>query len=167
MVSQGSLSLVAAVTGLIAAIAGLVSAGIAKSAAKHAQHVERRSLLRDLTAAANSVIAVSLQIDGTSRELELAYRDSFSLAGRSGGEKHLVEEMKRKQRRVDELGEEARKLLDNYESLNDYDVDYLISLVTRFEGYEYQVLRVKEDLSQKLTSTKQDIRERRPGSKSA
>ena len=161
---QGTLSLIsviggtlAAVGGLFAAIAAFRSAGIAKTAANHAQEVERRSLLREVTAVGQSVIAESFRVDDLSNNLKRAYRNLSVFAGQTGGsrEKVHVEEVEKKQREVVTLQQGAMGSLENRESLRAMSEEELTGLLTKFEGYLIEIRRVKEKLGQELASVEQ------------
>lgn len=99
---QGTLAAISAVTGLIgaagglfAAIAAFRSAGTAKDAAKRAQEVDRRGLVRDVATTANNVIAESIRVDDIGNKLRLAYQTLITFSGRSGGDipKQLTDEI--------------------------------------------------------------------------
>lgn len=162
--NESTLSLIAAVGGVVAAVGGLFaaiaafrSAGVAKSAAEHAQEVERRSLLRDVSAAAQSVIAESLRIDDLSNNLKRAYRQLSTFAGQTGGSRENlhIEEVEKKQRDVGPLQQKGREFLENHEALRSMSEENLTESLTQFEGYLTQIRRVKEKLSQDLASVEQ------------
>ena len=148
---------VAAVGGLFAAIAAFRSAGIAKSAAAHAQQVEHRSLVRDVTAAAQSVIAESLRVDDLSNNLKRACRDLSVFVGQTGGsrEKVHIEDVEKKQGEILPLQKEAMDSLENRESLRAMSYEELTELLIKFEGYLIQIRRIKEKLDQELASVDQ------------
>lgn len=159
---EGTLSLISAITGVVAAVGGLFaaiaafrSAGTAKGAAARAQEVERRSILRDVNAAAQSVIAESFRVDDLSNNLKCAYRDHFVFAGRGSRDKGQVEKVERKQREVGALQQETMGSLENREALRAMSEEELTGLLTKFEGYLIQVRRVKEKLVQELASVEQ------------
>jgi replicative DNA helicase len=75
--SQGIINWISALAGLVAAGGGLwaaraahQSAVTAQEAARHAESVERRAVLRDLVATAHSVIAESIRINALVEEVK-------------------------------------------------------------------------------------------------
>ncbi|HHJ16273.1 MAG TPA: hypothetical protein ENJ80_06205 [Gammaproteobacteria bacterium] len=158
---QGTLSMISAVGGVVAAFGGLFaalaafrSAGIAKNAADRAQEVERRSLIRDVTASAQAVIAESLRVDDLSNNLKREYKDLSIFSGGVGGsrEKVHVDAVEEKQRGVMSLQQEALSTLENGEALRGMSEETLSGLLAKYEGYLIQIRRVKEKLLLELGS---------------
>ncbi|HEX9273567.1 MAG TPA: hypothetical protein VGA01_15280, partial [Candidatus Binatia bacterium] len=107
-------ALVAAAGGVWAARAAHRSAVTAQEAARHAENVDRRGLLRDLTTTAHRVVAESLQIGSLIEELKTEYRMLATSSGQSGSsrEKLLIQRAEAKQKEVCLLQAEARKLIE-------------------------------------------------------
>jgi hypothetical protein len=164
VMDQGNLSIISAVGGVVAAFGGLFaalaafrSAGVAKNAADRAQEVESRSLIRDVTASAQAVIAESLRVDDLSNNLKREYKDLSIFSGGVGGsrEKVHVDAVEDKQKGVIPLQQEALGILENGETLRGMSEETISGLLTKYEGYLIQIRRVKEKLGIELGSVKQ------------
>jgi hypothetical protein len=161
----GTLAAISAVTGLIgaagglfAAIAAFRSAGTATDAAKRAQEVDRRGLVRDVATVANNLIAETIRVDDSGNKLKQAYQTLATCSGQSGGSRPrlLIDEVERKQKEVDPLQQEALALLKKRETFSNSTEDELARLLTKMEGYLVQVRRVKEKFIHDLESVERD-----------
>ena len=105
--------LVAAAGGVWAARAAHRSAVTAQEAARHAEKVDRRGLLRDVCVTAHRVVAESLQIGSLLEELKTEYRMLATSAGESGSsrEKLLIQRAEGQQKEISPLQKEARLLI--------------------------------------------------------
>lgn len=162
---QGTLAAISAVAGLIGAAGGLFaaiaacrSAGTAKDAAKRAQEVDRRGLVRDVATAANNVVAETIRVDDIGNKLKQAYQTLATFSDQSGGSrlKLFIEEVERKQNQVVPLQQEALALLEKRETFSNSSEDDLALLLTKLEGYLVQVRRVKEKFVHDLESVERD-----------
>jgi hypothetical protein len=153
-------ALVAVAGGVWAARAAHRSAGTAQEAAKHAENVDRRGLLRDLTTAAHRVVAESLQIGLLIEELKTEYRMLATSSGQSGSsrEKLLIQRAEAKQKEVCLLQEEAARLIEARAQLRNASEEELTESLTKFDGYLVQVLRIKDSLEREVTATAGDNR---------
>ena len=144
--------------GLFAAVAAFRSAGAAKEAAKHAQQVEHRELVRDVIAAAQNTIAETMRVDDICNRLKMGYRDLSIFTGQTGGsrEKVHIDEVEKKQKQVIPPQQEALKLLEDKKLLLDKEESALTDELVKFEGYVIQVRRVKEKLEQDLISLERE-----------
>jgi replicative DNA helicase len=97
---QEIITLIPAIAGLMAVAGGVWaahaahrSAVTAQEAARHAEIVDRRGLLRDLTTTAHRVVAESVQIASLIEELKTEHRVLAAFSGQSGGsrEKLLIQ----------------------------------------------------------------------------
>ena len=163
---QGTLSTISAIGGIVAAVGGTFaalaawrSAGLAKNAADRAQEVERRSLLREVTATAQSVIAESLRVDHLANELKSKYGDLFILAGQTGVSRKrvLVDKIEETRKGVVPLQQEAKASLGKSETLRTMPEEGLSQLLTKFEGNLIQIRQVKEKFGLELVSVEQQI----------
>ena len=162
---QGTLAAIAAVTGLIgaagglfAAIAAFRSAGTAKDAAKRAQEIGRRGLVRDVATTANNVVGETIRVDDIGNRLKQAYQTLATFSGQSGGSrpKLFIEEVERKQKEVVPLQQEALTLLEKRETISNSSEDDLALLLTKLEGYLVQIRRVKEKFMHDLESVERN-----------
>ena len=161
---QGTLSTISAIGGIVAAVGGTFaalaawrSAGLAKNAADRAQEVERRSLLREVTATAQSVIAEGLRVDDLANKLKSGYGDQFKLSGNTGGsrERMLVDKVEETRKGVVPMQQEAKDSLEKSETLRTMREEGLSELLTRFEGNLIQIRQVKENFGLELNSVEQ------------
>jgi hypothetical protein len=141
-------ALMAVAGGVWAARAAHRSAVSAQEAARHAEKVERRGLLRDLTTTAHRLVAESLQMGSLIEELTTEYRILATLSGQSGGsrEKLLIQRAEAKQKEICPLQEEAQKLLEERAQLLNASEEELPQALSKFDGYLIQVLRTKDSL---------------------
>lgn len=158
-------ALMAVAGGVWAARAAQRSAVCAQEAAKHAEKVERRGLLRDLTTTAHRLVAESLQMGPLIQELTTEYRILATLSGQSGGsrEKLLIQRAEGKQKEISPLQEEAQKLLEERAQLLNASEEDLTQALSRFDGYLIQVLRTKDSLGRELAAVAGDNRIHREG----
>ena len=164
---QEILALIAAVTGLLAAAGGLWagraahrSAVTAQEAAGHAQEVDRRGLLRDLSAAANRVFSEALQIGSLVEELKTEYRTLATSSGQSGGsrEKLLIQRAEAKQKEILPLQDEARKLIEERAQLGNASEEDLTQSLSKLDACFVQVLRIRDSLEREIAATAGDNR---------
>lgn len=152
--------LVAAAGGVWAARAAHRSAVTAQEAARHAEKVDRRGLLRDVCVTAHRVVAESLQIGSLLEELKTEYRMLASSVGESGSsrEKLLIQRAEGQQKEISPLQEEARRLIQERAQLGTASEERLTELLSKFDGYLVQVLRIKDSLDRQLAATAGDNR---------
>lgn len=159
---------------LIAAVAGLVVAGgsvwaaraahrsavAAQEAASHAERIERRGLLRDLSTIAHRLVAEALQIGSLVEELKTEYRMLATSSGQSGSsrEKLLIQKAEAKQKEIEPLQEEARKVIEDRVQLRHGSEDELTLSLSKFDGYLVQILRIKGSLEREVVATAGDNR---------
>ena len=162
---QSTLTIISAVGGVIGAVGGLFaavaafrSAGTAKEAAKHAQQVEHRELVRDVIAAAQNTIAETMRVDDISNKLKMGYRELSIFTGQLGGSRGKAHtgEVEKKQQQVIPLQQEAIKLLEDKKSLREKEESELTDELVKYEGYVIQVRRVKEKLELDLASVERE-----------
>jgi hypothetical protein len=164
---QETIILIPAIAGLVAAAGGVWAARAAQrsainaqEAARHAEKVDRRGLLRDLSMTAHRLVAESLQIGSLIEELKTEYRMLASSSGESGSsrEKLLIQRVEDQQKEISPLQEEARKLIEARAQLLPASEDDLTQLLSKFDGYLVQVLRIKDSLDRELAATAGDNR---------
>jgi hypothetical protein len=164
---QETILLLSAFAGLLAIAASVwaaraahQSALTAQAAAQHAEQVDRRGLLRDLSTAAHRLVAEALQINSLIEELKTEYRLAATSAGQSGSsrEKLLIQRADGKQKEVFPLQEDAQKLIEERGLLGATTEAELTQMLLKFDGYLVQVLRVKEGLQRELATTAGDNR---------
>jgi hypothetical protein len=164
---QEILTLIAAIAGLVAAAGGVWaaraahrSAVSAQEAAKHAEKVDRRGLFRDLSMTAHRVVAQSVEIGSLTEELKTEYRMLSSSSGGSGSsrEKLLIQRVETQQKEVSPLQEEARNLIQARAQLGTASEEDLTQLLSKFDGYLVQILRIKDRLERELAATAGDNR---------
>jgi hypothetical protein len=158
-------ALMAVAGGVWAACAAHRSAVTAQEAARHAERVDRRGLLRELTTTAHRLVAESLQMGSLIEELTTEYRILATLSGQSGGsrEKLLIQRAEAKQKEVCPLQEEAQRLLEERAQLLNASEEDLTQALSKFDGYLIQVLRSKDSLARELTAVAGDNRIHRQG----
>jgi hypothetical protein len=167
MMLQEILTLIPAIAALLA-VAGAVwaaraahrSAASAQDAVRHAEKVDRRGLMRELTTTAHRLVAESLQMGSLIEELTTEYRILATLSGQSGGsrEKLLIQRTEAKQKEVCPLQEEAQKLLEERAQLLNASEEDLTQALSKFDGYLIQVLRTKDNLGRELAAVAGDNR---------
>lgn len=162
---QNTLTVIAAVTGLVSAVAGafaavaaFLSAGTAKDAAKHAERVERRGLLRDVLSVAQNVVAETMRVDDLANQLKQEYRTLATFSGQTGGSRPqlFIADVESKQQGIIPLQQEAMKIADKKESLRVSTEEELTNLLTKLDGYLVQTRRVKEKFAHDLESVQRD-----------
>jgi hypothetical protein len=161
MLSEDIIALLSAIFALTAATGGLWaaraahrSAVIAQEAARHAQSIDRRGILRDLITSCHRLIAESVQISSLIEELKAEYRILASFSGESGGsrEKFMIQRAESKQREISAMQEEAQqRIQERAQLLNASDEDFTEAL-SKFDGYLVRVLRTKDSLERELAS---------------
>src|SRR5262245_27077005 len=97
MLSEEIITLISAIVALTGAVGGLWAAGAAHrsaiaahEAARHAERVDRRGILRDLISTCHRLIAESVQIGSLTEELKTEYRILASSSGQSGGSREKL-----------------------------------------------------------------------------
>jgi hypothetical protein len=164
---QETITLIPAIAGLAAAAGGVWaaraahrSAVTAQEAARHAEKVDRRGLLRDLSTAVHRVVDESLQIGSLIQELKTEYRMLATSSGQSGSsrEKLLIQRAEAKQKEIYPLQEEALKLIEERAQLRDASEEDLTQSLSKFDGYLVQVLRIKDGLEREVTAAAGDNR---------
>ena len=81
-------------------------------------------------------------------------------SGQSGSsrEKLLIQRAEAKQKEVYPLQEEARKLIEQRAQLYNASEEDLTQLLSKFDGYLVQVLRIKDSLEREVVATARDNR---------
>jgi hypothetical protein len=147
-------ALAAAAGALFAARASQRSAIAAHEAARHAETVDRRGILRDLMAACHRLVAEAIQTDALIEELKTEYRLLSALSGQSGSnsEKRHILQAESKQKEILALQEQAqRQIQDQAQLLGASEQDLTLSL-SKFDGYLVQTLRIKSSLEREIAS---------------
>ncbi len=164
---QETITLIPALVGLVAAAGGVWaaraahrSAVTAQEVARHAEKVDRRGLMRDLSTTAHRVVAESLQIGLLIEELKIEYRMLATSSGQSGSsrEKLLIQRAEAKQKEMWPLQEEARKLIEERAQLGNASEEDLTQSLSKFDGYLVEVLRIKDSLVREVAATAGDNR---------
>jgi DNA repair exonuclease SbcCD ATPase subunit len=165
--SQEMITLISALAGFMVAAGGLYaahaarsSAVIAQEAAKHAERVDRRGLLRDLITTAHRLIAESMQVGSLIEELKTEYQTLARFSGQAGGsrEKLLIQRAESKQKELFRLKEEAEKLIEKRAHLLDASEEDFTQALTKFDGYLVQVFRIKDSLQREVAAVAGDNR---------
>lgn len=155
MSSVDFIPLIAALAGLTAAAGGLWAARAAHrsaisshEAARHAERVDRRGILRDLIATCHRLITESVQIGSLIEELKTEYRTLAALSGQSGGasEKRHILQAESKQKELLALQEEAQERIRERAQLLNASEEEIAQALSKFDGYLIQVLRLKSGL---------------------
>jgi len=163
---QNVLSFIAVVTGLIGAIAGLYaaftayrSAGMAKSAAKHAQETDRRGLAREVSSITNKIVAESVRVDDIANKLKQSYRALAVFNGQTNGSRPelFIESVADQQKHIVPLQQEAIDLLDKRDVFRKFSEEELTQLLLKIEGNLLHIRRVKEKFMLDLESVERDI----------
>ncbi len=161
MLSADIITLISAIAALIGAGGGLWAASAAHrsaisalEAARQAEKVDRRGILRDLITTCHRIIAESVQIGSLTEELKTEYRMLATSSGQSGGSKeklHLLR-IDSKQKEIFALQEEAeQQIQERAQLLNASEEDFTQAL-SKFDGYLVQALRVKSSLEREIAS---------------
>lgn len=147
-------ALIAAAGGLWAARASHRSAITAHEAARHAESIDRRGLLRDLVTTCHRLVAESIQTGSLIEELKAEYRILATFSGQSGGsrEKLLVQRAEARQKEILVLQEDAQKRIEQRAQLLNASEEDFIQALSKFDGYLVQVLRIKDSLERELAS---------------
>lgn len=157
--SQEIINWISAIAGLVAAGGGLwaaraahQSAVTAQEAARHAESVELRGVLRDLVVTAHGVIAESIRINSLVEEVKSEIRTLARYTGNVGGssEKLVIEKAETKHSEILPLQEEAEKLVEGRALLTDASEEDLTQALSKFDGYLIRVRRVKDDLEREV-----------------
>jgi hypothetical protein len=158
-------TLAAAVASILAARAACQSAVNARESALLAEKAQRRSLLRDLSIAANRVIAEALQISLLVEELKTEYRMLATASGQAGSsrERLLIQRAEAKHKEIAPLQEEATKIIADRVLLGTASEEETTELLSRFDGQLVQILRIKEGLAREVAATAGDNRIHREG----
>jgi len=169
---QDTTILILAIVGLVAAAGGVWaaraahrSAVMALEAARHAENVDRRGLLRDLCGTAHCVVAESIQIGSLIEDLKTEYRLLATSSGQSGSsrEKLLIQRAEAKQKETLPLQEEARKLIEERALLGNASEEDLTQALSKFDGYLVQVLGIRDSLEREVAAAAGDNRIHREG----
>jgi hypothetical protein len=172
MFSQDIITLISAIAALTAAAGGLWaaraahrSAMTAHEAARHAETVDRRGILRDLIITCHRLIAESVQIGSLIQDLKAEYRILATFSGQSGGsrEKFLIQRAESKQKEILALQEEAQRRIEERAQLVNASEDDFTHALSKFDGYLVQVLRIKDNLERELASVAGNNRMHREG----
>ena len=164
---QETVTLIPAIAGLVAAAGGVWaaraahrSAITAQEAARWAEKVDRRGLLRDLSSTAHRIVDESLQIGLLIEELKTEYRMLATSSGQSGSsrEKLLIQRAEAKQKEVCPLQEEAQKLIEERTQLRNVSEEDLTQLLSKFDGDLVHVLRIRESLEKEVVAAAGDNR---------
>jgi hypothetical protein len=167
MLSQDITTLISAVAALMAAAGGCWaaraayrSAITAHEAARHAERVDRRGILRDLITTCHRLIAESVHIGPLIEELKTEYRMLATFSGQSGGsrEKLLIQRAESKQKEILVLQEEAQQLIEERAQLLNASEEDFTQTLSKFDGYLVQVLRIKDSLEREITAVAGDNR---------
>ena len=147
-------ALTAAAGGLWAARAAHRSSMTAREAAKHAERVDRREILRDLITTCHRLIAESIQLGSLIQELKAEYRILAAFSGQSGGsrEKLLIQRAESKQKEIRALQEEAQRQIQERARLLHASEEDFTHALSKFDGYLVQVLRIKDSLEREIAS---------------
>jgi len=139
---QDTLTVIAAVTGLVSAVAGgfaalaaFLSAGTAKDAARHAETVERRGLIRDVLSVAQNVVAETIRVDDLANQLKQEYRTLATFSGNNGGRRPqlFIADVESKHQGINPLQQEALKITDEKDSLRASTEEELTNLLTKLD----------------------------------
>src|SRR6266480_3559745 len=164
---QEIVTLIPAIGGLMAVAGGVWaaraahrSAVTAQEAAQHAEKVDRRGLLRELTTTAHRVVTESVQIASLIEELKTEHRVLAAFSGQSGSsrEKLLIQRAEAKQKEVCPLQEEAQKLIEERTQLRNVSEEDLTQLLSKFDGDLVHVLRIRESLEKEVAAAAGDNR---------
>lgn len=161
MLSEDIITLISAIAALTGAAGGLWaaraahrSAVSAHEAAKQAEKVDRRGILRDLITTCHRLTAESVQIGSLTEELKTEYRMLATSSGQSGGsrEKLHILRIESKQKEIFALQEEAQQQIrERGQLLNASEEDFMQAL-SKFDGYVVQALQVKSSLEREIAS---------------
>jgi hypothetical protein len=115
---------------------------------------------RDLSTTAHPVVVESLQIGSLIEELKTEYRMLATSSGQSGSsrEKLLIQRAEAKQKEMYPLQEEALKLIEDRAQLRDASEEDLTHLLSKFDGYLVQLLRIKHSLEREVAAAAGDNR---------
>ncbi len=169
---QEIVTLIPAIGGLMAVAGGVWaaraahrSAVTAQEAAQHAEKVDRRGLLRELTTTAHRVVTESVQIASLIEELKTEHRVLAAFSGQSGSsrERLLIQRAEAKQKGVLPLQEEAQKLIEERTQLFNACEEELTQALNKFDGYFIQVLQIKQNLGREVAAVAGDNRIHREG----
>jgi hypothetical protein len=147
-------ALTGAAGGLWAARAAHRSAILAHDAARHAEKLDRRGILRDLITICHRVIAESAQIGSLAEELKTEYRLLATLSGQSGSkrEKLHILKVESKQKEIVALQQAAQQQIQDRAQLLNASEEEFTQALSRFDGYLVQALQIKGSLEREIAS---------------
>lgn len=161
MFSQDFILMIAAIAALTAAAGGLWaaraahrSAMTAYEAARHAERIDRRGLLRDLITTCHRLIAESVQLGSLIEELKTEYRMLATFSGQAGGarEKLHILRAESKQKEIITLQKEAQQRIEERAQLLNASEEDFAQALSKFDGYLVQVLGLKDSLEREIAS---------------
>jgi hypothetical protein len=161
MLSEEIITVISAIAALTGAAGGLWAARAAHrsaisahEAARHAEKVDRRGILRDLITTCHRLIAESVQIGSLTEELKTEYRLLATSSGQSGGsrEKLHILRIDTKQKEILALQEEAQQQIQERAQLLSASEDDFTQALSKFDGYLVQALSVKSSLEREIVS---------------
>src|SRR5262245_30313293 len=161
MLSEDIITLISAIAALAGAAGGLWAARAAHrsaisahEAARHAEKVDRRGILRDLITTCHRLIAESVQIGSLTEELKTEYRMLATSSRQSGGSREKIHVLRIDSKQNEILAlqdQEQKQIQDSGELVNGSEEDFTQAL-SKFDGYLVQALRVKSSLEREIAS---------------
>src|SRR5262245_1531760 len=161
MLSEDIITLISAIAALAGAAGGVWAARAAHrsvisahEAARHAEKVDRRGIMRDLITTCHRLITESVQIGSLTEELKTEYRMLATSSGQSGGsrEKLHVLRIDSKQKEILALQEEAQLQIQERALLLNASEEDFTQVLSKFDGYLVQALSVKSSLEREIAS---------------
>jgi len=158
-------ALTVAAGGLWAARAAHRSASSAHDAARYAEKVDLRGILRDLITTCHRVIAESAQIDSLAEELKTEYRLLATFSGQSGSKREKVHilRVESKQKDIVALQQEAQQQIKQRTAMLSASEQEVTEALIKFDGYLVQVLQIKGSLEREIASVAGNNRVYREG----
>jgi hypothetical protein len=153
-------SVLSLVVAAFAAAAARRSAGAAESSARHAHATENRSLVRDIVAASQGVLAERKRLEATASRLVNGYQSLVALAGHSKGgrETGYIGAVEKKKAEFPDLSDEATRLIENPHSLGGASSEDLAASLAKLQGHLVRLTTLRQEFESELASVEEQIR---------
>ncbi len=148
------------IVAIVAAVSYHRSARAAERQVKHAEKIERLRIARDLSLAAQRVIADSIGTVDTGAQLQLAYLSLFTMLNQTDSAEHKMRHgiAEKRKRSALEMQGEADALLGRRATWKNNTDDELVVHLSTMEGYSVQLERARLGLARSLEKYEELVR---------
>lgn len=148
---------VSAVGGAFAAIAAFRSASAAREAQVSALSSASRAALREIALTATEIVVEGKRLDDRAKQLKVAYRSLFTMAGRSGRGGQFDAAIDEKVQRASELSTHAKLFVEPVEKLRGAPSEEYDRITVRLTSALAEIRALREDLEQSLSHVEEQI----------